>query len=87
MTLGNNLTATLDLEIEGNAINSPFQTLGYGGGLGSGTVTCPVSGMFLIDVNALQTIQLRVTNPFIGAETEVDAISPSLTFLRVAGIP
>ena len=80
---GNNLSLTLDLLINGTAINSPFESQGYGGG--SGTITCAVSGSFLVNVNVGQTIQLLITlNESFGS---IAASSPSISILRVADIP
>ena len=81
ITTGNNVNATLDLLINGAAINSPFEAQGYGGG--GGTITSAVSGSFLVNVNAGQTIQLQVS-AFAGA---IAANSPSISIMRVADIP
>ena len=82
LTAGNNITATLDLLINGTAINSPFEEQLYGGSSG-GTITSAVSGSFLVNLNTSQTIQLKVT----GSVGETTARSPSISILRVADIP
>lgn len=82
ITTGNNVNATLDLLINGTAINSPFEAQGYGGG-GGGAVTEAVSGSFLVNVNASQTIQLQVS-AFVG---DITADSPSISILKIADIP
>jgi hypothetical protein len=64
ITTGNNVNATLDLLINGTGINSPFESMGYGGG-GGGAITGAVSGSFLVNMNASQTIQLQVS-AFVG---------------------
>lgn len=81
ITTGNNVNATLDLLINGTAINSPFQSQGYGGG-GGGSITGAASGSFLMNVNLDQTIQLQVSS-FVG---ETAANSPSISIIKVADI-
>ena len=82
ITTGNNVNATLDLLIDGAAINSPFESLGYGGG-GGGAITEAVSGSFLVNLNASQTVQLQAS-AFVG---EISADSPSISILQVAYLP
>ena len=81
ITTGNNVNATLDLLINGTAINSPFAAQGYTGG-GGGDITGAVSGSFLVNVTAGQTIQLQVS-AFLG---DITANAPSISILRVADI-
>ena len=80
VSTGNNVNATLDLLIDGIAINLPFESQGYGGG--AGTITVPVSGNYLMDILPGQTVQLKISS-FVGA-TGVQ--SPTISFFKVANL-
>ena len=81
ITTGNNVNATLDLLIDGTSINTPFAAQGYGGG-GGGNITTTVSGGFLTNIDAGQTIQLQAS-AFVGTVT---ANYPSISIFRVADL-
>jgi hypothetical protein len=84
ITTGMNINAALDLIINGSAINSPFEQQSNGIPFDGSILTCPVSGSFLVNVNAAQTIQLQVSG---SGGDNVTATAPSISILRVADIP
>ena len=81
---GNGVSYTLDLLINGTAINPPFEQQYYAGGSGSATIVLP--GSFLMGLTVGQTIQINMTNT-TGQLSAFDAYFPSICILRVADLP